>query len=99
MYRLLLQCTIKCVIDLFHNPETSKFFYTTDLHILIDILLREVTALPATDDVRNQLRVPLLSISFKRVFIFKTDTRELLRDAVLHPSQLSMVCTRTSLPQ
>ena len=51
--RCKLECIIKCCRDIFMNESTAKFFYTTDLNILVDIVIRECGSLPMEDDVSS----------------------------------------------
>ena len=41
----------KFALDVFSSPETSGMFYTTDLMVLIDIVLRQISDLCPGDQV------------------------------------------------
>lgn len=52
-----LKVIIKVVIDIYAEKVTSNFFYTNDMNVLVDILIRELTDLP----MESELRVDFLS--------------------------------------
>jgi hypothetical protein len=33
---------LKLLYEIFTTPETSEFFYTNDLHVLVDVFIREL---------------------------------------------------------
>lgn len=41
------------LVDLFSIPETTDLFYTNDIKVLIDILVRQLSDLSAGDPVRT----------------------------------------------
>jgi Protein of unknown function (DUF2013) len=43
------------LVDLFSIPETTNLFYTNDIKVLIDILVRQLSDLSAGDMVRTLL--------------------------------------------
>ena len=43
----------KFALDVFSSKETSGMFYTTDLMVLIDIVLRQISDLCPGDEVRG----------------------------------------------
>ena len=43
---------LRVVEDLFARKITSNYFYTNDLHVIIDIIVRELANLPADSDLR-----------------------------------------------
>lgn len=43
---------LKMLVDLFSIPETTLLFYTNDVKVLIDILVRQLSDLSAGDSVR-----------------------------------------------
>ena len=48
-----LFCASQVCLDIFTEGEsTLSFFYTNDQHVLVDIILRETTDLPAPDEMR-----------------------------------------------
>lgn len=42
---------LKMLVDLFSIPETTQLFYTNDIKVLIDILVRQLSDLSAGDVV------------------------------------------------
>lgn len=42
---------LKMLVDLFSIPETTELFYTNDVKVLIDILVRQLSDLSSGDDV------------------------------------------------
>jgi hypothetical protein len=42
---------LKILVDLFSMPETTNLFYTNDIKVLIDILVRQLSDLSAGDPV------------------------------------------------
>ena len=55
-----INSVLKMLVDLFSIPETTTLFYTNDIKVLIDILVRQLSDLSAGDKVINQY-VSLLS--------------------------------------
>lgn len=45
------QSVLKFLQDLFSQPETSKFFYTNDMKVLLDIITRNLTDLSSGEKV------------------------------------------------
>lgn len=54
---------LKMLVDLFSIPETTQLFYTNDVKVLIDILVRQLSDLSAGDVVSppNFNRVEVVS--------------------------------------
>ena len=46
-----LRCLLQALEDIFVLPETADFFYVNDLNVLIDVVLRELTNLPMSDEL------------------------------------------------
>ncbi|XP_014274877.1 NCK-interacting protein with SH3 domain [Halyomorpha halys] len=44
---------LKLLMDLFENPCTAELFYTNDVRVLIDIIVRQLTDLPPKDQKRT----------------------------------------------
>ena len=49
--RSRLRSLLQALEDVFVLPETADFFYVNDLNVLIDVVLRELTNLPMTDEL------------------------------------------------
>eukprot|EP00940_MAST-03C_sp_MAST-3C-sp2_P003344 g3344.t1 len=47
-----VRALLKVISDLYSEKKTSNFFYTNDLHVIIDIIIREVVNLPSQSDAR-----------------------------------------------
>ena len=53
-----LRSLLQALEDVFVLPETADFFYVNDLNVLIDVVLRELTNLPMSDELTcNYLQV------------------------------------------
>lgn len=46
-----INSVLKMLVDLFSIPETTTLFYTNDIKVLIDILVRQLSDLSAGDVV------------------------------------------------
>ncbi|KAF2752220.1 hypothetical protein M011DRAFT_463680 [Sporormia fimetaria CBS 119925] len=53
---------LKALYLLFGNPSTAEYFYTNDLHVLIDVILRNLIDLPADSPGANALRHTYLRV-------------------------------------
>ena len=49
----LLTQTLEALKNVFTWSETSKYFYTNDMKVIVDIVVRELVNLPADDDIRK----------------------------------------------
>jgi hypothetical protein len=45
---------VRCVQDIFSDKTTANFFYTNDLHVLVDIFIREMGDLPVESEMRAE---------------------------------------------
>ena len=54
-----LKIITRVVIDVYSQKTTSNFFYTNDMNVLVDILLRELNDLPMESDLRVDFLVAL----------------------------------------
>lgn len=55
---------LKVLYLLFGNPSTAEFFYTNDLHVLIDVILRNLIDLPHDSTAANALRHTYLRVLY-----------------------------------
>ncbi|KAF2657816.1 hypothetical protein K491DRAFT_714111 [Lophiostoma macrostomum CBS 122681] len=55
---------LKVLYLLFGNPTTAEYFYTNDLHVLIDVILRNLVDLPADSPAVNALRHTYLRVLY-----------------------------------
>lgn len=53
---------LKVLYLLFGNTSTAEYFYTNDLHVLIDVILRNLIDLPADSPATNALRHTYLRV-------------------------------------
>lgn len=53
---------LKVLYLLFGNPSTAEYFYTNDLHVLIDVILRNLIDLPHDSPAANALRHTYLRV-------------------------------------
>ncbi|KAJ4321545.1 pre-rRNA processing [Neodidymelliopsis sp. IMI 364377] len=53
---------LKVLYLLFGNPSTAEYFYTNDLHVLIDVILRNLIDLPHDSTAANALRHTYLRV-------------------------------------
>ncbi|KAF2281152.1 uncharacterized protein EI97DRAFT_447208 [Westerdykella ornata] len=53
---------LKALYLLFGNPSTAEYFYTNDLHVLIDVILRNLIDLPSDSPATNALRHTYLRV-------------------------------------
>jgi hypothetical protein len=53
---------LKALYLLFGNPSTAEYFYTNDLHVLIDVILRNLIDLPWDSPAANALRHTYLRV-------------------------------------
>ena len=54
-----LKIIVRVVIDVYAEKTTSNFFYTNDMNVLVDILIRELSDLPMESDLRVDFLVAL----------------------------------------
>ena len=43
---------MKMMIDIFSSTVTASVFYTNDINVILDVILRNLTDLPSGDNVR-----------------------------------------------
>lgn len=55
---------LKVLYLLFGNPSTAEYFYTNDLHVLIDVILRNLIDLPYDSAAANALRHTYLRVLY-----------------------------------
>ncbi|KAJ4341588.1 pre-rRNA processing [Didymella glomerata] len=55
---------LKVLYLLFGNPSTAEYFYTNDLHVLIDVILRNLIDLPHDSTAANALRHTYLRVLY-----------------------------------
>jgi hypothetical protein len=53
---------LKVLYLIFGNPTTAEYFYTNDLHVLIDVILRNLIDLPSDSPAANALRHTYLRV-------------------------------------
>lgn len=53
---------LKVLYLLFGNPSTAEYFYTNDLHVLVDVILRNLIDLPHDSSAANALRHTYLRV-------------------------------------
>lgn len=53
---------LKALYLLFGNSSTAEYFYTNDLHVLIDVILRNLIDLPSDSPAANALRHTYLRV-------------------------------------
>jgi hypothetical protein len=53
---------LKALYLLFGSPSTAEYFYTNDLHVLIDVILRNLIDLPSDSPAANALRHTYLRV-------------------------------------
>ncbi|KAF1838012.1 hypothetical protein BDW02DRAFT_490098 [Decorospora gaudefroyi] len=53
---------LKVLYLLFGNPSTAEYFYTNDLHVLVDVILRNLIDLPHDSPAANALRHTYLRV-------------------------------------
>ncbi|PVH96611.1 hypothetical protein DM02DRAFT_659089 [Periconia macrospinosa] len=53
---------LKVLYLIFGNPQTAEYFYTNDLHVLVDVILRNLIDLPADSPAANALRHTYLRV-------------------------------------
>ncbi|ORY09738.1 hypothetical protein BCR34DRAFT_602601 [Clohesyomyces aquaticus] len=53
---------LKVLYLIFGNPTTAEYFYTNDLHVLIDVILRNLIDLPSDSPASNALRHTYLRV-------------------------------------
>eukprot|EP00939_MAST-03C_sp_MAST-3C-sp1_P004256 g4256.t1 len=49
---MTIRALLKIVSDLYSDKKTSNYFYTNDLHVIVDILVRELVDLPSASETR-----------------------------------------------
>lgn len=55
---------LKALYLIFGNPQTAEYFYTNDLHVLIDVILRNLIDLPSDSPAASALRHTYLRVLF-----------------------------------
>lgn len=55
---------LKVLYLLFGNPSTAEYFYTNDLHVLVDVILRNLIDLPHDSTAANALRHTYLRVLY-----------------------------------
>jgi len=55
---------LKLLYLLFNTKATAEYFYTNDLHVLLDVILRNLLDLPAEDEAMQALRHTYLRVLF-----------------------------------
>ena len=53
---------LKALYLIFGNPQTAEYFYTNDLHVLVDVILRNLIDLPSDSPATNALRHTYLRV-------------------------------------
>lgn len=53
---------LKVLYLIFGNPSTAEYFYTNDLHVLVDVILRNLIDLPHDSPAANALRHTYLRV-------------------------------------
>lgn len=53
---------LKALYLIFGNPSTAEYFYTNDLHVLVDVILRNLIDLPHDSPAANALRHTYLRV-------------------------------------
>ncbi|KAL5377004.1 hypothetical protein DPSP01_010112 [Paraphaeosphaeria sporulosa] len=53
---------LKALYLIFGNPQTAEYFYTNDLHVLVDVILRNLMDLPSDSPAANALRHTYLRV-------------------------------------
>jgi hypothetical protein len=53
---------LKALYLIFGNPQTADYFYTNDLHVLVDVILRNLMDLPSDSPAANALRHTYLRV-------------------------------------
>lgn len=53
---------LKALYLIFGNPQTAEYFYTNDLHVLVDVILRNLIDLPSDSSATNALRHTYLRV-------------------------------------
>jgi len=53
---------LKALYLIFGNPQTADYFYTNDLHVLVDVILRNLIDLPSDSPATNALRHTYLRV-------------------------------------
>jgi hypothetical protein len=55
---------LKLLYLIFSTKSTSEYFYTNDLHVLLDVILRNLLDLPAEDEAMQALRHTYLRVMY-----------------------------------
>jgi hypothetical protein len=55
---------LKALYLIFGNPQTAEYFYTNDLHVLVDVILRNLIDLPSDSPAANALRHTYLRVLY-----------------------------------
>lgn len=67
----LIQLSIsKFLVVIFTTPSTANLFYTNDLKVIVDILLRELRAVAGEDEVRGEAFWVFSLLLFPSSFLF-----------------------------
>lgn len=55
---------LKVLYLIFNNPQSAEYFYTNDLHVLVDVILRNLADLPSDSPAANALRHTYLRVLY-----------------------------------
>lgn len=55
---------LKALYLIFGNTQTAEYFYTNDLHVLVDVILRNLIDLPSDSPAANALRHTYLRVLY-----------------------------------
>lgn len=55
---------LKALYLIFGNPQTAEYFYTNDLHVLVDVILRNLIDLPSDSPATNALQHTYLRVLY-----------------------------------
>ncbi|KAF2641511.1 hypothetical protein P280DRAFT_469126 [Massarina eburnea CBS 473.64] len=55
---------LKVLYLIFGNPQSAEYFYTNDLHVLVDVILRNLIDLPSDSPAANALRHTYLRVLY-----------------------------------
>ncbi|CAG0891402.1 unnamed protein product [Cyprideis torosa] len=79
---------VKMVTDLFSNQTTAFFFYTNDVNVILDIVIRNLKDIPADDERKPQFLKLLLNVlmhsQYEENLHKKQEIFEILKDCVGH---------------
>lgn len=71
----VLKSVIKVITDIYSEKMTSNFFYTNDMHVIVDIIIREVQNLPASSALRVDYLILLEQLLQKSCWFAKNQYR------------------------